>query len=194
MFGFLQSKRRTTLETARNLYDLIMDASRQKWFYKDGMVPDTVEGRFEILTLHVGLVVNRLCKPDMGKEGRVLAQTLFDVMFRNLDWSLREMGVGDLAVPRRVKKMMESFKGRTFAYDEALKSGSGEIKHALIRNMYGKVAEPHAAQLDVMADYVQGCADKLDKQGLSDFWMGRVYFSPVPTSTSQERNDYKQAA
>lgn len=193
MFNFLKSKRRSALDAARNLYDLIMDQSREPYFYADCKVPDTVEGRFELLALHVGLVVNRLSRSDMGSEGRVLAQALFDVMFRNLDWSLREMGVGDLAVPRRVKRMMESFKGRTFAYDEAVKSGSGEIKHALIRNMYGKVSDPHMDQLEAMADYVQACVSKLDGIGLSDYWRGRVEF-PVVQSRIQDYHDIKQAA
>jgi len=181
MLGFITRQGRNRQRAARQLYAVVMDHSRNPDFYGAYKIPDTLEGRFEVLALHAGLLVNRLSRPDMGKYGREMAQTFFDVMFRDLEWSLREMGVGDLGVPRRVKKMMTSFKGRTFAYDEAAKSGKSEIKHALIRNVYGKVLEPHNSQLEAMADYTMDCIRALDEQGLSDFYMGAVSYPLLDT-------------
>lgn len=193
MLGLFSSKRRLAMKAARDLYNRIMVQSRNPDFYADYKIPDTLEGRFEVLVLHAGLVVNRLSQPDMGAEGRILAQALFDVMFSNLDWALRETGVGDLAVPRRVKRMMESFKGRSFAYDEALKSGAGEIKYTLIRNMYGTVSTPHGRELDDMTEYVQICAEKLALQGLSDYGRGHVQF-PELRANVEGSGCVKQAA
>jgi cytochrome b pre-mRNA-processing protein 3 len=167
--------------------------SRSPIFYEGYDVPDTIEGRFEMITLHGGLLVNRLCQPDMGAEGRMLAQAFFDVMFFNLDWSIRELGVGDLGVPRRIKQMMTSFKGRAFAYDEAMKSGKSEIAHALIRNLYATSSRPSAEILNAMAAYMQDCGAVLKKQGLSDFWLGSVEF-PHIEDNRQGTSDVHHAA
>lgn len=192
MFGFWVPQWRVRRAAAGKLYDAVMQQSRSPFFYQDCKIPDTMEGRFEVLVLHGGLLVNRLCRPDMGRDGRILAQSFFDVMFRNLEWSLREMGIGDLGVPRRVKKMMGGFKGRAFAYDEALKSGRGEIKHALIRNMYGTVGEPHSDELERMADYVSDCAARLGALGLSDVWQGKVEFPALgAVKDMEDKNENK---
>ncbi|MCB1551031.1 MAG: phage tail protein [Alphaproteobacteria bacterium] len=180
MFAFFTKHQRKRLEAAKRLHQTVMTQSRQPDFYINYKIPDTLESRFEILALHGGLLVNRLCQPDMGAQGQRLAQTFFDVMFRDLDLSLREMGVGDLAIPRRIKKLMSSFKGRTFAYDEAMKSGEGEVKHALIRNIYGKVPAPYTEELEMMVAYMQECARTLAQQGLSELWQGKVHFPDLP--------------
>jgi len=191
MLGLINSRKRTATKAAHRIYDAIMDVSRQPVFFGECRIPDTLEGRFEVLTLHAGLVVNRLSKADMGREGTLLAQCLFDVMFKNLDWSLREMGVGDLAVPRRIKALMSAFKGRSFAYDEAVRSGRGEIKHALIRNLYGTVKDSHNDELEQMTTYLQHCVDTLNRQGLSDFYLGKLSF---PDFYDCNRRRYDQQA
>ncbi len=172
MFAFISKQGRVRANAARGLYATIMKASRNPAFFSTYGVPDTVEGRFEVLAMHGGVLVNRLSSPEMGREGAKLAQAFFDVMFKDLDWSLREMGVGDLGVPRRVKKMMSAFKGRAVAYDESLKAGIGEVKHALIRNMYGQAAEASSSKLDEMAAYMQLCANNLAKVSLAEFQQG----------------------
>jgi cytochrome b pre-mRNA-processing protein 3 len=158
-----------------------METSRNPAFYEDYKIPDTLEGRYEILALHAGLLVNRLSAPDMGIYGRKLAQKFFDVMFRDVEWSLRESGVGDLAVPRRVKKMMSSFKGRAIAYDEAVKSGKSEVIHALTRNIYGVAKVQQMYEVEKLAEYTQACVRKLATQGLSDFSQGFISLPDVPS-------------
>ncbi len=185
MLYLFSKKGRLSHQKAKELYNKVVRHARSPIFYEGYAVPDTLEGRFEMIALHGGLLVNRLCRPDMGQEGRILAQAFFDVMFFNLDWSIREMGVGDLGVPRRIKQMMESFKGRAFAYDEALRAGDGEICHALIRNLYATTGRPSAEILAIMSAYLRGVAMSLESQGLSDFWQGQIDFPHIEDVTTK---------
>ena len=102
---------------ARRLYDTAVAQGRQPTLYATMGAPDTVEGRFEILTLHVILLLDRL-KSD-NRQGDGLGQALFDVYLSDLDGAMREMGVGDLAVGKRMGKLGEAFYGRAKAYGEA---------------------------------------------------------------------------
>jgi cytochrome b pre-mRNA-processing protein 3 len=161
MLYLFSKKGRLAHQRAKELYSKTVKHARRPIFYAGYEVADTVEGRFEMIALHCGLLVTRLCRADMGEEGRLL-------------------GVGDLGVPRRIKKMMASFKGRAFAYDEAIKSGDGEIRHALIRNLYAANAEqPRVEVLGAMSAYIQACVLSLNAQGLSDLWQGCVHFADI---------------
>jgi len=195
MLYLFSKKGRLSHQKAKELYNQVVRHARSPIFYEGYSAPDTVEGRFEMIALHGGLLVNRLCAPDMGREGRMLAQAFFDVMFFNLDWSIREMGVGDLGVPRRVKQMMSAFKGRAFAYDEAVKVGGGEVKHALIRNLYATSSRPSPETLNAMSAYIMNCVSALRNQGLSDFWLGKVVFPNIEfNQQGQNINASSQAA
>ncbi len=146
-------KPRSENKTARRLYDHAVVAARTPGFYTDLAVPDTLDGRFELIALHVFTLIFRL-KNETGayqKEADRLAQALFDVMFRDMDRSLREMGVGDLGVPRRVKTMMRAMNGRCHAYTQAI--GAGDLTSALRRNVYGTVESvDHAHVAHLAAD------------------------------------------
>ena len=134
---FRRNPRREVIET---LYQRIAAASRAPFLYVDLGIPDTVEGRFEAVTLHMTLVLRRL-RQLPGPADQV-AQDLVDCFFRHLDASLRELAVGDLAVPRRMKALGEAFNGRSRAYDEALNEPDGDgLARALARNVLG-IAEP----------------------------------------------------
>jgi len=106
-------------DAARRLYDGAVARGRRPELYAQLGVPDTVEGRFEMLTLHVILLIDRL-----GSEGAAghLRQALFDVYVSDLDGALREMSVGDLAVGRRMKKLAQVFYGRALAFDAAFQA------------------------------------------------------------------------
>jgi cytochrome b pre-mRNA-processing protein 3 len=184
MLYLLTQKGRLSRAKAKELFQIILRQSRNPAFYERYAIPDTLEGRFEMISLHGGLLVNRLCRPDMGREGKILAQAFFDVMFKNIDWGIREMGVGDLAVPRRIKKMMSDFKGRAYAYDEACRSGKGELTHALVRNIYANGQKPSQDNLNEFAQYVQNCVADLEKQGLSDFWRGMVTYPSISSNSN----------
>lgn len=194
MLYLFSKKARLSRQRARELYNQVVRHARNQIFYEGYNVPDTPEGRFEMIALFGGMLVNRLCRPDMGREGKILAQAYFDTMFFNLDWSIREMGVGDLGVPRRIKQMMAAFKGRAFAYDEAVRAGSNEVQHALIRNLYGTAAKPDGAVLQAMSEYVAACVRAFEEQGLSDFWQGHITIPHIESNNQGYQNNVYQVA
>ncbi len=171
--------RRDPQETrARALYERVVAQARQPGFYRDGGVPDTVDGRFELIALHAFLVLHRL-KTDTG-DTEELGQALFDVMFQDMDQSLRELGAGDMGVGPRVKRMAQGLFGRIAAYEAGL-SGPGaelgaelgaepgaelgaepgtELEAALRRNLFGTVT-PEPEQVQAMAAYLRGAVDAL---------------------------------
>ncbi|HTI67389.1 MAG TPA: ubiquinol-cytochrome C chaperone family protein [Caulobacteraceae bacterium] len=109
---------RAAVEAGRRLYVAASAHARQPALYLAGGVADTPEGRFELYTLHVVLVLHRL--KGQGSQAAEVAQALFDAYVKNLDHGLREMGVGDLSVGKKMRKLGEAFYGRAKAYDEAL--------------------------------------------------------------------------
>jgi cytochrome b pre-mRNA-processing protein 3 len=129
------------------LYATIVAAARQPPFYSDWNVPDTPLGRFEMLSLHMFLFQHRL----RGESGasRELAQILIDAFFADVDHSLRELGIGDLGIPKRMKKLARMFYGRTAAYADALERADREaLAAALMRNVRPDAAAwPEAAEL-----------------------------------------------
>lgn len=116
------------------LHSEIVGAVRQPVFYLDYGVPDTFEGRFELLALHAGLVLRRFNGAEA--PGPAVAQDLVDTLFAKLDADLREAGVGDITVPKRMKKLCEAFLGRAAAYDAALRGGPEPLAGAVARNVY----------------------------------------------------------
>jgi cytochrome b pre-mRNA-processing protein 3 len=102
-------------QQARQLYDAIVAQARQAVFYRDHGIPDTVPGRFEMLAMHMFLVLERL--KVLGDEADPLAQQLVNVMFDDMDDVARELGVGDMAVAPKVKKLARSFRSRLEAYE-----------------------------------------------------------------------------
>lgn len=165
---------------AHDLYDTIVAQSRLPVFYSAAGVPDTVDGRFDMIVLHAALVTRRL--RGAGGPGRVLAQALFDLMFADMDRSLRLMGVGDLRVGPRVKTMVKAFYGRAAAYDMALdQPGDPRIAtDALRRNLFGTV-QPDERQVAVMADYVGATFAALGEQSDEALLAGRVSFPGLKT-------------
>jgi cytochrome b pre-mRNA-processing protein 3 len=132
------------------LYARVADAARQPGLYADLGVPDTVEGRFEALSVHMVLALRALRrKPDPAGD---VARDLTDAFFRDLDASLREMGVGDTAVPKRMKTLAEAFYGRAGVYDAALDAGDETaLAAALGRNVRGSDAPAQGLARYVLA-------------------------------------------
>lgn len=133
MLGFL--RRRRFERAGYELYCAAVAAARQPWFYRDLGVPDTLDGRFDLVGLHAFLVIRRLSAlPPPGPD---VSQALFDAMFSDMDINLREMGVSDLSVGKRVKAMWEAFHGRSAAYESALAANDdAALAEALIRNVW----------------------------------------------------------
>lgn len=118
---------------ADRLLAAVTQISRQPSFYGEGRIPDTLEGRFELMTLHAALALIRL-RAEPGAEP--LAQDFTDKLFRQFDAGLREAGVGDLSVPKRMRKLAGEFYGRLDAYAAPLGAGDQPaLQNALARNM-----------------------------------------------------------
>jgi cytochrome b pre-mRNA-processing protein 3 len=155
-------------------YGRIVERAREPIFYTGWGVPDTLDGRFELLALHAFLVLNRLKR---APEAAGFAQELFDLMFDDLDRSLREMGVADLGVGRRIKEMASAFLGRIAAYDKGL-GDEAVLADALRRNLYGTAA-PGPAQLATAARYVMRQAVSLNAQPIGELLRGEVAFEAL---------------
>lgn len=166
-------------ESAHGLYQSIVLQARESSFYADCGVPDSVDGRFELLVLHCWLVMRRL--RGEGEEAAALSQTLFDTLIYDLDQSLRVSGVGDLKVGPKLKAMGQAFYGRARAYDEGLEAPAGAVlEAALRRNLYGTLAEVSAAGPAAMADYLRREAAALQAQPTEPLLRGRLRFGPAP--------------
>ena len=155
---------------AEALYGAIVAAARQPGFYRDWAVPDTVDGRFEMIVLHMYLVLDRL-KP----EPEPLRQALTDLFFTDMDRSLREMGVGDLGVGKKVRKMAEAFFGRIAAY-----AGSNDVESltdSLARNAYAGNAGGHEASARMLALWTFNAKQKLQSQNAENIVNGRITFA-----------------
>jgi cytochrome b pre-mRNA-processing protein 3 len=157
------------------LYGEIVAQARQPWLYTTAGVPDTVDGRFDMIVLHAFLVFDRLRQED--DEARAFSQAVFDEMFKDMDRSLREMGASDVGVGPKVRRMAEVFYGRTRVYSEALQQ-TGEARRqalvsALARNVYAGGDEAGAGAL---ADYVLAEHRALGERPLESLLSGEAGF------------------
>jgi cytochrome b pre-mRNA-processing protein 3 len=118
--------------TIEAIYGMIVAQAREPLFYAGLGVPDTVNGRFDMVLLHLWMVLRRLRQCEGGAG---LSQALFDHFCGDMDDNLREMGVGDLTVPKRMQKFGEAFYGRSAAYDRALEAGAEPLAQALCKNI-----------------------------------------------------------
>lgn len=136
---------------AEALYAKIVQDSRNPLFYADLGVPDTVDGRFDMILMHVFIVMRDL----RDRTQTELSQALYDVMFVDMDRAVREMGVGDLSVKKHIRRMMTAFNGRLTAYDVAI-GDRAALTEAIRRNVYGTVeGEVDPAHLNTLADYIE---------------------------------------
>lgn len=157
------------------LYGSAVAAARDPFFYTQLGVPDTLNGRFDLVGLHAFLLIRQLRRlPPPGPD---LAQAVFDAMFSDMDVNLREMGVGDLSVGKRVRKMWEAFHGRAVAYDAAMDAADPPaMEAALTRNVWQGVPTRGAA---VLARLAFAQAEHLATQPASSLGEGRADFLPT---------------
>ncbi len=180
MVGFFK-KRALRLEQARKLYDSAVAQARSPEFYKSLGVPDTFDGRFEMISIHCFFVMNRVT----AQGEKALSQKTFDVFFKDMDISLRELGIGDMGIPKHMKRMMKGFNGRATNYLNGLKNNDvALLKDALTRNVYGTV-KPSAQNLNMMIDYMTRVTEALKDQDLT---VNNVAFPAVV-----EKGDRKSA-
>jgi cytochrome b pre-mRNA-processing protein 3 len=173
-------RRRLHNRNIHALYGMIVAQARSRAFYADYGVPDTVEGRFELIVLHLVLLLRRLARTDQtGGRGNGLGQQLFDVFCRDLDDNLREMGVGDTAVPRKMRQFGEAFYGRQTAYTTALNAEhEGALEKTLARNIFGIVAVDGRAER--LAHYARAAARRLEAEEEKDILAAGKAVFPGP--------------
>jgi cytochrome b pre-mRNA-processing protein 3 len=171
-------RQRARDDAAQQLYFALVDQARQPVFYAEWGVPDSRDGRLELVSLHAILLMRRL--RDEGAAGQDVAQRLFDLMFQDLDRHLREWGVGDLSVGKQVKKLAQSFLGQAAALDPLLAVADlVGLQSVLRRNVYTEVAEPQPMAVDRLAAYLLSQTHWLATQDAAELLAGRVRFAPV---------------
>jgi cytochrome b pre-mRNA-processing protein 3 len=180
LWPFRQSAKDRTIAA---LYGTIVTQARSPAFYADLGVPDTVQGRFDLIVLHLVLLLRRLAWEN--HVGQALGQRLFDTFCRDLDDNLREMGIGDLAVPKHMRRFGEAFYGRQAAYLAALQTADGpDFEIALARNIFQVVGpDERAARL---ARYVRAALQQLEVQADGSIIRGEVAF-PKPEAFADVR-------
>jgi cytochrome b pre-mRNA-processing protein 3 len=172
-FSHFRKPRLAPRGTIETIYGTIVTQAREPLFYQDLGVPDTVNGRFDLLVLHLWMVLRRLRAVAGGAD---LAQALFDRFCEDMDANLREMGVGDLTVPKRMQAFGEAFYGRSAAYDRALAEGAEALAQALSRNILNGEQTENARKL---AAYAEAATAALASQNDADLVDGSCAF-PLP--------------
>lgn len=164
----------TAADAVHALYAALVQKARDPKFYIDYGVPDTVDGRFDMIVIHAMLVMRRLREDP--EQVHTTGQRLFDLMFTDMDRSLREMGVGDMSVGKHVKKMARAFYGRAAAYEAGMDGSAEDLRRALGENLF-RHGEPSPEAIDGVGDYLRRASGHLAGQPLASISAGKVDFS-----------------
>lgn len=177
IFPLMRRSRR--VGTIPSVYGAIVAQARSPFFYSGYRVPDTVEGRLGMIVLHLALLLRRLAAENA--QMREFGQRVFDWFCQDMDDNLREMGVGDLAVPRHMRRIGEGFYGQVAAYDRALTGlDAMALEEALRRNIFA--GAPSAAGAAHLALYVREAARRLALIQAASIVNGELDF-PDPQAT-----------
>ena len=162
MFGLL--KRKNPYEqNARSIYFKALEHARSPEFYEEYGVPDSFDGRFDLVVLHLYMIITAILEnePDEARA-KAFNQTLFDVSFEEMKLNLRELSIGDMGIPKHMKRMMLAFNGRVHAYDDARSSGQWAV--ALSKNLYGTLDQVDDKHLEKMQNYIEKSISALNSQ------------------------------
>jgi cytochrome b pre-mRNA-processing protein 3 len=162
-FNHFRKPRRTPPTTIEAIYGMIVTQAREPIFYRDLGVPDTVNGRFDLLLLHLWLLLRRLRVVQGATE---LSQALFDHFCEDMDDNLREMGVGDQTVPKRMRAFGEAFYGRVQAYDQAMEAGGEALASAICKNILNGTGFDQAKRLAAYARASEADLGQTDEAAL----------------------------
>ncbi len=146
-----KNKNKNIVELSNQIYKLIIKQSRIKDFYSTLSIPDTIDGRFEMIILHFFFIDNALNKKIKDQEA--IYREILEIMYKDFDMSLREMGVGDLSVGKKIYHMTEAFSGRIVAYRNVSKKNKDEVAKSLKKNVYGTVKSIEKNQIDKLSKY-----------------------------------------
>ncbi|WFU76565.1 MULTISPECIES: ubiquinol-cytochrome C chaperone family protein [unclassified Bradyrhizobium] len=172
-FNHFRKPRLTPAGTIEAIYGMIVTQAREPIFYRDLGVSDTVNGRFDLLLLHLWLVLRRLRTVQGATE---LSQALFDRFCEDMDDNLREMGVGDQIVPKRMRAFGEAFYGRVQAYDQAIEAGGEALAAAICKNILNGSGLDHARRL---AAYARATEADLARTGEAALLRASFKFPPA---------------
>ena len=180
LFGEGRKERQAIVDA---LYERIVASARQPQFYEELLVPDTPLGRFEMLSVHFFLVLHRVREKDGALKE--IAQELTDHFFLDLDHSLREFGIGDMGVPKRMKKFAKMFYGRLASYTEALDANDRDaLAKALTRNiMPDQESWEGAAQLAAYVFRANAALHDISDQELA---AGNLHFTSFEQETTND--------
>ena len=200
MFGFLfkgfsRYEKKTQL-ISENLYAEALSHSRIEPLYTRYGVPDTFDGRFESLLLHIYLVYHKIRSHEKYEE---LSQCIFDLAFKDMQLTLREIGIGDVGIPKHMKKMMKAFNGRMHAYKNAIEDNPDQeniLYETLSRNLYGTVLEDtKESMIRDMEFYVLLCVELLYELDTEKVAMGNIMFMDpknIPMEEYKKIDEYKK--
>jgi len=167
-FNHFRKPRIAPRGTIEAIYGMIVTQAREPLLYRDLGVPDTVNGRFDLLLMHLWLALRRLKSVEAGAG---LSQALFDHFCNDMDDNLRELGVSDLKVPKHMQAFGEAFYGRTAAYDLALTGGREALAQALCKNILNGAGIENARQLAAYAETAMAALAGADEAALaSSVW------------------------
>jgi len=166
--------------SAEQLYGSIVAQARREDFYRLWRIPDTIDGRFDMIVVHLFLVLCRM--KQEGDDGEQAGRLLIEAFFSDMDDSVRELGAGDLGVPKHVRKMAGAFYGRLSAYEKAEEGGEiGALAHVVRRNFFpdeqGDENGPEAQAATAVARYMQESREVLQQISFEQLTAGRVTFS-----------------
>lgn len=179
LFDFILRKRKTV--GVSDAYLSVVRAARSPDLYGDDRAPDSFDGRFDMMSVHVHLLLRRLRQEGVARDD--IGQAVFDTFFADMDQSMREAGVGDLGVGKKIRKMAQAFYGRAAAYDDALgKQAPAAINEptkkalaeVLARNLYPEAPELSPG-MSAIASYLLQAESALAEKSLSDILAGDVF-------------------
>lgn len=179
--------RRKAPDPVEFLYPKIVERARQPGFYLDCAVPDTVEGRFEMILLHLAVVFQRF--RHGSDDDKAVAQKVVEAFFNDMDRSLREMGIGDISVPKKMKKLGQAYNGRLIAYHRAIDArDAADFARTVIRNVMardeGAESEAERTGAAMIAAYALATVDLLGEASIRDLIEGDIPVAALPSVPS----------
>jgi len=176
-FSKLLGRKDPAIEDASRIYKKLMAQARQPEFYGVGKAPDNYDGRIDVLTLHIAVVLNALS--GHGEQGERLSQALFDVMRDDFEVAMREEGLSDTGIKRRIKPMMQLFYTRVKSYVESLKSENAQTQfEASLKT--GLLAEQETAFAESLSSYAVDFAKNLQDLSLGQVALTEFTIPPAP--------------
>ena len=172
-------KKKQDSREVKTFYDNVVSLARNEDLYIKGGVPDTIDGRFELIILHCHLYIKKLI--SLGNEEKLFSQNLINYMITDFDRSLREIGVGDLSVGKKIKFMVSAYYGRANAYDKAIKNNNKTLDEVLKKNLYGTI-KPKKSEIIYMKKYIKDFLNLLNSKKnnkVKDFFEDNIIIKKI---------------